>query len=426
MVRLLPIFLMIPCILLPSLSSALTIDEAVRLSLENNHMARQYGELAKAAESGVTSSRSGFFPELNLRYSYIRSDREAFNTFKETSIFTMEAAYTLFKGFADMNAHLKAKAEALAASYTQKSRLADVVLEARAAYINVLRTRHAADTARESVELLERQIKDSKLYYESGLIARNELLKAEVELSSARRALIEDEGNHRIAIQRLEHAIGSDLPGDESFADISANPRVLEMTYEALREEMYEKRSELMYYRAVTDAYRSGMRSAAGGYLPRVDLSMSLNTYGDDATPSGSEPYDDETLMMVTASWNIFDGFGTTGEVLRARHELRASEEELKHIESMLSLQLKEAMENCNVSLSSMDVSRAAVSQAEENYRVTENLFRQRIATTTDLLDARNFLSRARTEYYNAVYGLHLSAATIERIIEKDSSLATE
>jgi len=198
---------------------------------------------------------------------------------------------------------------------------------------------------------------------------------------------------------------------------------MLELTYAALRDEMYEKRSELKYYRAVTDAYRHGMRSAAGGYMPRVDLSMSLNTYGDDATPSGSEPYDDETLMTVTASWNIFDGFGTTGQVLRARYELRASEQEMKHIESLLSLQLKEAMENYTVSLSSLQVSRTAVSQAEENYRVTENLFRQRIATTTDLLDARNFLSRARTEYYNAVYSLHLSAATIERVIERDHSM---
>ena len=418
--------LVISCMLLPSLSSALTIDEAVRFSLENNHIARQYGELAKAAESGVTSSRSEFFPELNLRYSYMKSDQTAFGAFKETSVFTIEAAYNLFRGFGDTSLHLKAKAEALAASYKLDSRLADVVLEARAAYINVLRTMHAADTGRESVELLGRQVRDSKRYYESGLIARNELLKAEVELSSARRALIEDEGNHRLAIQRLEHAIGSDLPKGEAFEDISETPKVMDLTYETLRDEMYEKRSELRYYRAVTDAYRHGMRSVAGGYLPRVDLSMSLNTYGDDATPSGSEPYDDETLMMVTASWNIFDGFGTTAEVLRARHELRASEEELKYIESMLSLQLKAAMENYNVSLSSLEVSRAAVSQAEENYRVTENLFRQRIATTTDLLDARNFLSRARTEYYNAVYGLQLSAATIERIIEKDSSLSTE
>ena len=67
---------------------------------------------------------------------------------------------------------------------------------------------------------------------------------------------------------------------------------------------------------------------------------------------------------------------------------------------------------------------RQAVGQAEENYRITKNLFRQRIATNTDLLDARNFLSRARTDYYDAVYGLHLAAATIERVIERGPASA--
>ena len=143
---------------------------------------------------------------------------------------------------------------------------------------------------------------------------------------------------------------------------------------------------------------------------------------GTDRDRSVFGEYEDESLAMLTASWNIFDGFGTTGTVLQARHALRASEAELKHIESRLSLQLKEAIEYYRVSLGALDVGRLAVGQAEENYRVTENLFRQRIATTTDLLDARNFLSRARTEYYNAVYGLHLSAATIERVIERDSA----
>ncbi|HSL98704.1 MAG TPA: TolC family protein, partial [Candidatus Limnocylindria bacterium] len=56
--------------------------------------------------------------------------------------------------------------------------------------------------------------------------------------------------------------------------------------------------------------------------------------------------------------------------------------------------------------------------QAEENYRITENQFRERVATSTDLLDARVFLTRARNEYNNAVYNLSLSLAALERVVE--------
>jgi outer membrane protein TolC len=69
-----------------------------------------------------------------------------------------------------------------------------------------------------------------------------------------------------------------------------------------------------------------------------------------------------------------------------------------------------------------LDVARKAIEQAEENYRITANQFQQQVATSTDLLDARVFLTRARSEYNNAFYDLQKAVAEIERVTESDLS----
>ena len=79
---------------------------------------------------------------------------------------------------------------------------------------------------------------------------------------------------------------------------------------------------------------------------------------------------------------------------------------------------MKTAIEEYRVSAGRIELARVGIEQAEENYRITDNQFRERVATTTDLLDARFLLSRARDEYNNAVYNVSLSLAALERVVE--------
>ncbi|NOY65436.1 MAG: TolC family protein, partial [Nitrospirae bacterium] len=131
--------------------------------------------------------------------------------------------------------------------------------------------------------------------------------------------------------------------------------------------------------------------------------------------------FDTQSRAMVVARWNIFDGFRKKYQIEAEESEMLALEERLRDTEDELLLQLTTALENYRTSMERLKVARKAVEQARENYRITENRFRQRMATTTDLLDARFFLTRAENDLKNAEYDYYLSMAEIERVIELDS-----
>jgi outer membrane protein len=402
-------------------AAALTMEEAVTFALQNNHRVKQFERLEYSAREDVGVKESAFWPSADLSYSYTDVETSGGSSLfnQDGSVGTAELSYNLFNGLSDLNSLKESRAMAEASSYEADAVAADVVLGTKTAYIGVLRARRDVETAGEGVELLEHQAEDARRFYDVGLFAKNDLLKVEVELASARQDLITAEGNLVVARKGLERTMGQEIVADEVISDIEDMPTLEESSYEVLSEEALQRRSELRQLNSLQRAYGYGANAAKGGYLPRIDVSLSHSRYGDNAGLDGrASQYDDEDRVMLSATWNIFSGFSTKHGVAQARYQQEAAQEQLKDTEAQVMLQLKEAIEGYGVARGRLEAAETAVEQAEENYRVTENQFKERLATTTDLLDARFYLTRARSQMNNALYDVHLWTARIERAVE--------
>ncbi|MCP4694814.1 MAG: TolC family protein, partial [Desulfobacterales bacterium] len=128
--------------------------------------------------------------------------------------------------------------------------------------------------------------------------------------------------------------------------------------------------------------------------------------------------YNHNTSALLKVSWNIFDGYYREHKIKEATYRTGAVEEEIQDAEDEMVLQLKWILEDYKVGLGKLEEARVAVTHAEENYRVTKNRFTHREATTTDLLDANNRITRARGQRNQAFYSLHEFAARLVRVLE--------
>ena len=54
-----------------------------------------------------------------------------------------------------------------------------------------------------------------------------------------------------------------------------------------------------------------------------------------------------------------------------------------------------------------------------ENWRITDLQYKEQIATSTDVLDARTELTQAESNYYQALYGYMISLCDLERAMGK-------
>ncbi len=398
---------------------ALTMDEAVDLALKNNNRLQEYRFRTRAQEHRVGAAWSPFLPRLDADYQFTKSDdyNTTFQT-EEASTLTASASYNLFRGMSDLFSLLGSKAQLSSARHEQKAVEGDVALEARTAFIEVLRASRNLTAAQEAVELLERQRRDAELQYRVGLTAKNEFLKVEVELASARQGLIRAEGALRVARKTLERAIGMPAGIDVVIEEL-VPPIASDLNEAELSERMLRNRSELASLRSLRDSRNYAKKALWSGYLPSIDVSAQRLWFGDSLSPDGRETLADrDTRYILTATWNFFDGFKTSRDAAAARADVLSLDRRILDTEQALLLQLRSAVEDYRVSAQGVQVADKAVAQAEENYRITNNQFRERIASSTDLLDARVLLTRARTDHSNALYDLHRAAAAVERIIE--------
>ncbi len=301
---------------------ALTIGQAVSDALEHNPQIAQAAALAAAAESRTAKAHSPFWPSLDINYNYWHSDRDsnfsssAQSTGSSSLSFASGAQsstsgnihYNLFNGGSDWFRLDEARELASAAKYQRRSVIADIVLDVNRAYIEILRAKRTVETETKSVELLERQRHDTQLRLEQGLLARNDLLRVEVEVATARQVLSLAEGRFAIARHTLARTLGRPLGIEEKISDFTLQPAPLD-TVEKLSREMFAKRSELNFLRSNLTAQQAGRKAVQGDLMPDLDLTLSYDRVGNNSIPESSDSnYYRESRAMLQASWTLFSG----------------------------------------------------------------------------------------------------------------------
>lgn len=401
---------------------SLTLQEATDTALQNHQQIVQSRANLDLAEAQRSIAGSTFLPTISLDYSYLERNEDPFLLGEQSATLKLGGTINLFNGLRDYHNYRAASQRAEGARYRLRGSRADVALAAKQAFIEALRANRSVATAVEGVQLLERQLRDARLKFEYGLIARNELLRVEVELSSARQDLLNAKGQQRIARRQLERTIGRQIAENETLVELTTECRYLfdAVQIDSYRQQLLENRSELLYLRNELQAAELEQRASRGGYLPRINLAASHEQYDDELSLPGNEIEDD--LLSLNASWTLFDGFAREKKLAAANARVRALDAAVNDLEANLLLQLETALQNARISAGRQQEAAVGVTSAEENYRVTENRFQQQQATTVDLLDAQYLLTRSRNLEINARYDRYLSQAQLERVLEIDLS----
>ncbi|MGB6409968.1 MAG: TolC family protein [Candidatus Deferrimicrobiaceae bacterium] len=294
-------------LLVPHGVHALKMDEAVDMALANNPRLKDFQQRTEAQRSRVDSRKAPFWPEVDVTYDYERRENVfSFFQTRDSSTFTGEISYNLFRGFSDLNTLKSARSTLDASRYEQKTTQADVVLDVKRAYIRVLRIRKALEVAGEAVELLERQSRDAEKFWRAGLTAKNQFLLVEVALASNRQELLQAETNVRIARKALDRAIGVPVGKDTVIEDIAFEKSMV-LDEEALSRTMLANRSELKFLEARFTAREYTRDSIRGRYYPSIDLSLSYDRFGETSAFEGlPDPlFDSDTRATVEAKWNL-------------------------------------------------------------------------------------------------------------------------
>jgi outer membrane protein TolC len=388
----------------------LTLPECVTIALDASPqiLASQADIIEK--EYSLQGIRKDLYPSLYFNYDY-RYSPDAYFPFGIENYYSyaFSVQQPLYRG-RSLVTGVELGELALESSRTTMEQVRnDITLAVHVAYYNLLKANRFEEVAEQSLEERKAHLKDARAFFNAGLIPKNEMLQSEVLLANSEIELIRAKNFSVMALARLNTLLRNPVDSEIVVEDIlEFEPS--DISWQKSVEQAKERRPELLRGEiAVTQADRN-IAIARAPYLPAVTVSANYLKQGDDliAADYPIGPSDVKTVM-ATLEWRFWAWGQGRDKVAAARQTMKKAQESQGELLDNIILQVREAFLDTREAEYNIGVTEKAIEQAEEDFRINESRYKAQLSTTTDVLDAQTRLTRAKIEYYNALYSYRIS-----------------
>jgi outer membrane protein len=396
----------------------LSLDEAISLSLTNSKPLKLSQARINEATAILRESKERRLPDLKISGSYMRlnqpnvdlkikmpsSQQSTEQTGSSTSSSPKidQAMYGManlslpvFTGFRIQSGIESAKYLEQASRLDAERDREEVIENTVAAYSNLFKARAALDIVKENLREAQQRVADFSNLEKNGLLARNDLLKAQLQQSNVELSLLDAENNWKLTYINMNLLLG--LPGDtELIPDSSAFGSVVDAgTFEHWETTALQNRKDAAALELRKKAAGAGVKAAKGEYYPSLALT---GGYVGLHVPN---------FLTVTNAVNAGVGVSYSpsslwkagSKVAQAKARLQQTEINQELLNDAVRLQTAQAYQTFVLAQKKIDVYAKAVEQANENYRIVKNKYDNSLATATDLLDADLAQLQAKLNY---------------------------
>ncbi|MDZ7296093.1 MAG: TolC family protein [candidate division KSB1 bacterium] len=423
---------------------ALDLQKSVELALTQNERLVVAREKVGEAAARVGEARTGFFPQLRGSASYSRLDVAPFmpgrifegfsknlpqipgmppQTFPKRipigrdeivgiGITLQQPLFTggrLFNGY-----RMAQEGEKIAEAGLEKDE-GDLILEVKKAYWGAVKAEKMVEVAHQGVQRMEAYLQDLQNMYDVGMLTKNDLLKAKVQLANVRLMEIQVQHGRRLAMEALCMLLGLPLDTELELTERLEHVPPVEVDLAEAREIALRQRPEVRMMEHNQRMSQKAVQMASAGWLPSVALVLD---YGYKRPDREYNPDFYATwTATVAAQINLFDWGATRYKQEQAERQLRQVRASLSALKDGIALEVTQAILAINEAKQSLAIAEENVAQAEENYKVTLDKFHEGMVTNTEVLDANSLLVKARTDHVSALADYQIALARLDRAL---------
>jgi outer membrane protein len=419
-------------------TTALSNDGVLRLSLADSiEMALERSVIIHSAKEGVRASeaerkeaRTSFLPQLSTSYTYTRLNEAPevpifdITTMSSTMVeagkedhynWELELTQPIFTGGAIVNSYEISKIDLEMSHLSEASTTQDIVLEVKKSYYNILKSERILELANQSVQQLQAHRDTAQSFYDVGIIPKNDLLYAEVELANGNQDLVRAENALNLAKAKFNTVIRRDIHLSVEIEDILTYTP-FEKGFDECLAMGLQKRPEIRAHELEYEKAGRAVRLAKSGFFPTLNVVGNYSRYGEEPDVRGSKYQDSEAWYVAAVTqWNFWEWGKTRFSVDASRSREKQVMDMLVNIKDGISLQIKNSYLLLKEAEKRIFVAEKAIEQAEENFRINRERYKEQVATSTDVIDAQTLLTKTKSDYYNALSDYNIALGTLER-----------
>ena len=256
-----------------------------------------------------------------------------------------------------------------------------------------------------NIDLLEKNLKDTRILYSNGFAERLDIDKVSVQLTNLqteKTRVLNNVSNGYYGLKVLmgmpvaEELILTDTLSDEKIRDgVLENPIY-----------SYDDRLEYQSAQLGKSLQEYNVRRYKLSQYPTISL-------GGNYTKSaqrGKWDFLNKGNWFTIANVNlnvsvpIFNGFYTRSKIEQAKIDLQKAQNQIVNLQNTIDNEVKVARADLLAAISRMDFQKTNMNLAQEVYNQTKKKYENGLGSQTEINNAQNDLAVAQTNYVNALY----------------------
>lgn len=385
-------------------SFSIHAQERKHLDIEDVlHLAFTQSNQAKVLDAGVytkqlqyEAAKDNYLPETKLSGTYLalnnpNADLKAFKSSDNNSNNTSQISTNqlligqlsvnmpIYAGGKIRNSVKTAEDSWKASELQNIASKQNLSVQALHLYLSLYKSQQTTFLIAENIKQSEQQVKDFKAMEENGLIARNDLLKSELQLSNYKVSYQEAVKNVKVLNYQLSTLLGLD---ENTVLDDIKLSKAIYASH--LSEADISDRYEVKALESQKNVAEDQLKVTKSAYKPTVFAT------------AGYAALNMQNLVTVTNAVNAGVGISyDLGALYKNKRKVNVAKQSLVEVEQNLALkkdkiktQIQEAQQELLLAQEKNKLQQQALIQANENYRIVKDKYENGVADTDDLLTA--------------------------------------
>ncbi|HEX9979014.1 MAG TPA: TolC family protein [Flavobacterium sp.] len=405
----------------------LTVEDAVKIALENNYDIRLSRNDLRIDQENVTLGNAGILPTVDATItdnnniqnsSQTRSDgtTTSLDNARNNSLnYGVNLGWTIFDGFRmfaryDQLKELRKLGEA-ELQLTVLTKVGDVM----SAYFDLVQQQQQLTALDTTIVISQQRVNTAQNRFTIGKAARLEVLNAQVDLNTDTTNLLRQQELYANSKVRLNEIMARDVKTDFRVADsLEVDSALLLPELTALAEKQNPQLQAQIINRRIAELQ---LKQVKAGRFPTLSVNTGYNFSESESSLGFTSASSARGFNYgFSASMNIFDGFNQRRNERVARLQIDNSKILIEQQSQALYSQLSTAYQTYLTNIRLIDLEEKNQALARQNLDITLEKYRIGTITTLEFRTAQLNYVNATVRYSNAQFQAKLSEIALKEL----------
>jgi len=412
---------------------SLSLREAVRLAIRENKAIAGTTAGARASDARVAQVRGGKLPKINYSESFARSNNPVFvfsslltqhqfgvENFdigplnRPEALNNFQSQLTVDQVIYDAGqTRIAVKSAELAQEMTGEERRRvqmEVIAGTVRAYYAAVLAAENLKAAGQAVRSAAADLQRAEAVRAAGMSTDVDVLSIRVHLAAVTEQRIDRAADLDIAKAALNDALGLPLETPHTLTSPLAAIDLADPALDSLERSASTARPEARQARLAACLAQTQADSARSAMLPQVSFRGAFEADRQRFVDRGGVNW----LAAVSLRWNLFNGSADKARIAETGHIVKRAEFDEQRMDSAVRLQVRRAWAALKAAQQRIEVATAAVAEAEESLRITQNRYEAGMSNVSDLLRMETAVLESRIRYMAAIHDQRIAATMLE------------